>query len=60
MGGGRAGAGDGDERDRVGGDPVAVALERYEVVVIELACLQPLERAEEQHLPRDWFRPAPT
>jgi hypothetical protein len=41
------------------GDPVAVALERYEVVVIELACLQPLDRAEEQHLPRDWFRPAP-
>lgn len=35
-------------------------LERYEVVVIELACLQPLDRAEEQHLPRDWFRPAPT
>ena len=42
-----SGAGDRDERDRVGGDPVPVALERYEVVVVELACLQPLDRAEE-------------
>jgi hypothetical protein len=37
-----------------------VALERYEVAVIELARLQPLDRAEEQHLPRDWFRPTST
>ena len=28
VGGGCSGAGDGDERDRVGGDPVPVALER--------------------------------
>jgi hypothetical protein len=33
----------GDERDRVGGDPVPVALESYQVVVVELACLQPLD-----------------
>ena len=41
--GGCSGAGDSDERDRVGGDPVPVALERYEVVGVELACLQPLD-----------------
>jgi hypothetical protein len=27
-----------------------VALERYQVVVVELACLQPLDRAEEEQL----------
>ncbi len=41
--GGCSGAGDSDERDRVGGDPVPVALECYEVVGVELACLQPLD-----------------
>jgi hypothetical protein len=41
--GGCSGAGDSNERDRVGGDPVPVALERYEVVGVELACLQPLD-----------------
>jgi len=41
--GGCSGAGDGNERDRVTGDAVTVALERYEVVVVELACLQPLD-----------------
>jgi hypothetical protein len=35
MRGGRAGAGDGDERDRAGGDPVPVALECYQVVVVD-------------------------
>jgi hypothetical protein len=34
---GCSGAGDGDERNRSGGDPVPVALERYQVVIIELA-----------------------
>jgi hypothetical protein len=53
--GGCSGAGDGDERERVGGDPVPGALERYEVVVVELACLQPLDRAEEQQLIGDGF-----
>jgi hypothetical protein len=41
--GGCSGAGDSNERDRVDGDPVPVALERYEVVGVELACLQPLD-----------------
>jgi hypothetical protein len=36
--GGHSGAGDGDERDRFGRDPVPVALKRYEVVFVELAC----------------------
>ncbi len=43
MRGGCSGAGDSDERDRVGGDPVPVTLERYEVVGVELARLQPLD-----------------
>ncbi len=41
--GGCSGAGDSDERDGVGGDPVPVALERDEVVGVELARLQPLD-----------------
>ena len=53
--GGCSGAGDSDQRDRVGGDPVPVALEGYEVVVVELCGLQPLDRAEEQQLPGDRF-----
>jgi len=36
MDGRHPGTGDGDERDRVGGDPVAVALERYQVMVVEV------------------------
>jgi hypothetical protein len=48
TGGGHSGTGDGDEGDRVGGDPVAVALKRYEVMVVELAGLQPLDRAQEK------------
>jgi hypothetical protein len=53
--GGCSGAGDSDERDRVGGDSSPVALEAYEVVAVELACLQPLDSAEEQQLAGDRF-----
>lgn len=39
--GGCSGSGDSDERGRVGGDPVPVALERYQVVAVELASSAP-------------------
>ena len=55
MPGGSSGAGDGDEGDGVGSDPVPMALECHEVMVVELARLQPLDRAKEQQLPGHWF-----